>query len=141
MFHSWATIAVFYNDFFPDCNGTLLGNGFCNDAMNNFECNYDNGDCCHATELIGNGQCDDETNTIHCNYDGGDCCLTLGASYVFVDGSCYYVEETLFNILGAKINCENILGRLFEPRDAFTNHRVMANIKENIPSNGGLIGN
>ena len=109
--------------------------------MNNFECNYDNGDCCHATELIGNGQCDDETNTIHCNYDGGDCCLTLGASYAFVDGSCYYVEETLLNILGAKINCENILGRLFEPRDAFTNHRVMANIKENIPFNGGLIGN
>ena len=109
--------------------------------MNNFECNYDNGDCCHAMELIGNGQCDDETNTIHCNYDGGDCCLTLGASYAFVDGSCYYVEETLFNILGAKINCENILGRLFEPRDAFTNHRVMANIKENIPFNGGLIGN
>ena len=78
-------------------------------------------------------QCDHQLNSPECMYDGGDCCLTLGGSYVFVDGSCYYVEETLFNILGATINCENILGRLFEPRDAFTNHRVMANIKENIP--------
>ena len=109
--------------------------------MNNFECNYDNGDCCHATQLIGNGQCDNETNTIQCNFDGGDCCLTLGASYFFVDGGCYYVEETLFNIIGAKINCENTLGRLFEPRDAVTNHHVMANINENITFNGGLIGN
>jgi hypothetical protein len=78
---------------FSDCNGALIGDGFCNDETNNAECNYDGGDCCgscvlkkHCTQcvclggadttnvLIGDGFCNDETNNFNCDFDFGDCC-------------------------------------------------------------------
>ena len=73
----------------------LIGNGNCDDATNNANCNFEGGDCCGPNvdtnycedcicyedlscngllELIGNGQCNDETNNAVCNFDGGDCC-------------------------------------------------------------------
>ena len=73
----------------------MIGNGYCEEAMNNENCNFDGGDCCDPNantiycedcicyedlscngllELIGNGQCNDETNNAECNFDGGDCC-------------------------------------------------------------------
>ena len=81
----------------PGCdNVALVGNGFCNDEINNPDCNYDGGDCCamnantdscsdcscHFIEtcaagyhpLVGNGFCNDDTNIAECDYDGGDCC-------------------------------------------------------------------
>ena len=72
-----------------------IGDGNCDDFMNNEGCSYDGGDCCgpnvntqYCTEcicytdmdcvvslaLIGNGFCNDEANTAGCSYDGGDCC-------------------------------------------------------------------
>ena len=71
----------------------MIGDGHCNDIMNNADCNYDGGDCCkpncsnctcHQKEtcaagvhpLVGNGYCNDETNNADCDYDGGDCCGT-----------------------------------------------------------------
>ena len=78
---------------FSDCNGALIGDGFCNDETNNADCNYDGGDCCgscvlknHCTQcvcldgaytmnvLVGDGFCNDETNNFNCHYDGRDCC-------------------------------------------------------------------
>ena len=50
-----------------------IGDGECDDATNNAECNYDGGDCCDD-EWIGDGECDDATNNVECGYDGGDCC-------------------------------------------------------------------
>ena len=71
-----------------------IGDGICNDEVNNEDCNYDGGDCCGAcvnrqncseciclgnttgvsNALIGDGYCNDETNNIFCSFDGLDCC-------------------------------------------------------------------
>ena len=70
--------------------------GYCNDEINNADCNYDGGDCCGScvvTEkcsecqclggLAGNGGsspsigdsiCNEESKSYECNYDNGDCC-------------------------------------------------------------------
>ena len=75
-----------------------VGDGYCNDEVNNAGCNYDGGDCCgtcintkFCTEcaclgnitglgvpnaLVGDGICNDETNTVPCLFDGFDCCLS-----------------------------------------------------------------
>ena len=29
---------------------------------------------CHASGTVGDGYCDDHVNNAECNYDGGDCC-------------------------------------------------------------------
>ena len=74
----------------------LIGNGYCDDDLNNPGCFDDGGDCCGANidtqfctecfcyedcvadfELIGNGMCNDEANKAECNFDGGDCCSNL----------------------------------------------------------------
>ena len=81
----------------------IVGIGYCFDATNNANCNFDGGDCCNPNantdwcqdcicyedlncngplELIGNGKCNDETNNEECNFDGGDCC-----------GSCANMEQ------------------------------------------------
>ena len=89
----------------------LIGNGYCDDDLNNPGCFDDGGDCCGANidtqfctecfcyedcvadfELIGNGMCNDEANNAECNFDGGDCC---GACAVFDQCSeCACFEET-----------------------------------------------
>ena len=81
-----------------------VNDGYCEDHVNNAECNYDGGiwamdgggDCCGSNvnirncvectcysqqfhcdgpeEFISDGYCNDETNNADCNYDGGDCC-------------------------------------------------------------------
>ena len=72
--------------------GWWLGDGFCDDDLNNEECNWDNGDCDSAlattvtssfsscnppihilTLWIGDGFCDTELNNLDCGNDGGDC--------------------------------------------------------------------
>ena len=81
----------------------LIGIGYCVDATNTANCNFDGGDCCDSNantdfcqdcicyedlscnaslDLIGNGYCNDETNNEECNFDGGDCC-----------GSCANMEQ------------------------------------------------
>ena len=61
--------------FHIDCMyAQLIGNNYCDDEANNFDCNYDGGDCCSSPELVGNGFCNSETNNISCSNDGGDCC-------------------------------------------------------------------
>ena len=76
----------------------MIGNGQCNDEVNNEECNYDDGDCCSLNinkdycsnctcleknaksvikcvkDWIGDGVCDDMNNNQNCTFDGGDCC-------------------------------------------------------------------
>ena len=90
----------------------LIGNGNCDDFLNNPGCFDDGGDCCGANintqyctecfcyedcgadfELIGNGMCNDETNNAECKFDGGDCC---GACAVFDQCSeCTCFEESV----------------------------------------------
>ena len=84
-------------------NGTCLeyqiwfGDGYCDDVINNQECNYDGGDCCGGNvntdycdecfcfpnsvngtfcnqDWVNDDYCDDDNNHQKCNYDGGDCC-------------------------------------------------------------------
>ena len=80
-----------------DCvNPELVGDGYCHDETNNFQCGFDGGDCCYtctskvkcdeckcltgndgqykSDSLIGDGYCNDETNNDQCNFDGYDCC-------------------------------------------------------------------
>ena len=57
-------------------------------------------------------------------------CLSLGNSYIFVLGKCYYVEIEEFNYADAMVNCKNQFefentGKLFEPRDSSTNTQVL----------------
>ena len=59
-------------------------------------------------------------------------CLSLGNTYVFVLGQCYYAEITnLYSIANDSIeNCRdkfgpNGFGRLFEPKDMFTSNAVV----------------
>ena len=57
-------------------------------------------------------------------------CLSLGHSYTYVLGKCYYVEMDSFNYADAMDNCQNNFGsgnsgKLFEPRDAATNDQVI----------------
>ena len=87
----------------PPLHIWLIGNGFCDDATNTANCNFDGGECCDPNtnndwcqdcicyedlncngplDLIGNGKCNDETNNAECNFDGGDCC-----------GSCANMEQ------------------------------------------------
>ena len=85
------------NDAEPE-NNPLVGNGYCQDEINNENCNYDGGDCCGECVItdyckdcqclagdsgngisdwfINNGVCNDETNKLECNFDNGDCCLS-----------------------------------------------------------------
>ena len=30
---------------------------------------------CYNTDTVGDGICDDQTNNYQCNFDGGDCCI------------------------------------------------------------------
>ena len=57
-------------------------------------------------------------------------CLSLGHSYTYVLGKCYYVEIDFFNYADAMDNCQNHFGsgnsgKLFEPRDAASNDQVI----------------
>ena len=57
-------------------------------------------------------------------------CLSLGNSYTYVLGQCFYVEMDSFNYADAMDNCQNHFGpnnsgKLFEPRDASTNDQVI----------------
>ena len=88
-----------YNEFDSIvCTGNFPGNigeGSCEDDLNNQGCLFDGGDCCGSNvdttyclkciciedlnctaplDLIGNGVCNDETNSAECGFDGGDCC-------------------------------------------------------------------
>ena len=91
-------------------NEKLIGDGYCQDEINNERCNYDGGDCCgvcvvtdHCSEcnclgndtghgvtnpLIGDGFCNDETNVPECNYDGFDCCISSANTELCTNCSC-----------------------------------------------------
>ena len=50
----------------------LVGNGKCErNLMNQFICNYDNGDCCHMKKY---GICDNHIYIKECNFDGASPC-------------------------------------------------------------------
>jgi len=55
------------------CNDGWMGDGTCDKVNKNYECNYDDGDCCKK-ELMGDGDCNPENNFFQCHYDYGDCC-------------------------------------------------------------------
>jgi len=63
------------------CPDSWRGDGWCDSACDNAECNYDDGDCASSTSCsyfcydsqVGDGVCDFWCNTELCNYDGGDC--------------------------------------------------------------------
>ena len=98
--------------FLVDCNQpNLIGDGYCNDEVNIFDCDYDGGDCCGScintdlctncsclggiigngvpNVLVGDGHCNDETNNIYCLYDGLDCCRSHIDATFCSDCSCH----------------------------------------------------
>ena len=81
------------------CIYKYIGDGYCEDMINNEECDWDGGDCCgnnvvtdyctvceclepnfdlllpsYKFAQIGNGKCDDDVNTEEFKWDEGDCC-------------------------------------------------------------------
>ena len=51
-----------------------------------------------------------------------------GPNNIYLNGACYYVEQTLLSISEAIGNCQETLlnGRLFEPRDETTHNSILA---------------
>ena len=88
-------------------NDQLIGDGYCQDEINNERCNYDGGDCCgpcinkryctnctclkndtqikFPNPVIGDGACNSEMDNVKCSYDFGDCCPKF---YLVGDGFC-----------------------------------------------------
>jgi len=86
------------------CINEWIADAYCDDQNNNYECQFDGGDCCQenpaegwdnycdecaclempeTTEApiecaiphwVGDNYCDDENNNEACGFDGGDCC-------------------------------------------------------------------
>ena len=91
----------------------LVGDGYCNDEVNNIHCNFDGGDCCYSFvnkafctdcvcltgntglqinyQLIGDGYCNDEINSADYNYDGGDCCVNV-QTFFCRNCTCHFPE-------------------------------------------------
>ena len=84
---------------------TLIGNGKCDDHLNNPNCNFDGGDCC-LPPLIGNNKCDPLNNFESCgDYDGGDCADT---SYKNINWpNCPYNEDYIGNG-----KCDQYMGKV-----------------------------
>ena len=57
--------------FIPRCSSVYLGDGICDDQLNNGKCNFDNGDCCQTIMI--------KSNCLMCL-----CYKTLGVSTVEV---------------------------------------------------------
>jgi len=72
------------------CPDYYINDGACDNACNNYACDYDGGDCDYDYDsydsdtagcdydscpesFIGDGMCDSVCNNLACNYDGGDC--------------------------------------------------------------------
>ena len=90
---------------------SIVGDGYCNDEVNNAGCNYDDGDCCGScvnTELctecacrgnvtshgvpnalVGDGYCNDETNNALCFFDGFDCCADPANTTLCIECVCH----------------------------------------------------
>jgi len=89
---------------------------YCDDELNNVDCDYDGGDCClsdtnkdycsdcicYGQEVckagiipssVGDGICHDETNNHDCNYDGGDCCLFNTNTHQCSTCTCFHKEN------------------------------------------------
>ena len=52
---------------FPDCDEDYIGDGYCDDALNIPECNFDVGDCClpnKVTDFCFECECFDEGNYV-----------------------------------------------------------------------------
>ena len=108
----------------------MVGDGFCNDEVNNANCNFDGEDCCfnvnkdRCTEctcylgefcaagfipsIVGDGYCNDEVNIEECNYDHGDCC-----------GSCINTEYCIKCACLSNITGHEVLNPLI--RDGYCN--------------------
>ena len=96
------TVTVTAGHCSSDVDHSFIGDGYCDDVLNNLDCGFDEGDCClnntitlfctickcyddtpkeydscmvDAVPLIGDGYCDDYLNNPHCGFDEGDCCL------------------------------------------------------------------
>ena len=73
----------------PIAHLDLLGDGFCNQELNNKDCEFDRGDCSGtgtenkkcAKDNPPNNKCDDEFNSPECLWDNGECCGKADLTY------------------------------------------------------------
>ncbi|CAG9321390.1 unnamed protein product [Blepharisma stoltei] len=78
------------------CNTTIWGNGICDDACNNVDCNFDMGDCANSTcalgcntWMVGNSICDEACYVPECEYDKTDCtCAPFCSTDLLKNGVC-----------------------------------------------------
>ena len=127
------------NDAAPG-NNHLVGDGKCQDELNNENCNYDGGDCCGTCviteycfdclclasdsgnsthQYIGNGVCNDETNKLECNFDGGDCCLSCTNKEYCTECKCH--DGTINGTLD--VSCKSNLHKTMIKTIYFQNNR------------------
>ena len=61
-----------------------------NKIINLLTCLGCSSDICHThlLNLVGDGHCDDTVNTFACNYDNGDCCLPNKTTHYCTNCSC-----------------------------------------------------
>jgi len=83
---------------------------------------------------IGDGTCDNDLNNIDCNFDGGDCCgLDMESTCIRgplpssegcdndwynIRGTCYFFGQEKLSVTAAKTKCNDQGGRLYEPRNS-----------------------
>ena len=109
-----------------DIPNPLIGDGYCQDEINNAECNYDGGDCCGAcvvtvqcTECqclggvdgidlsspsIGDGYCQDGNNKYACGYDFGDCCGNANTEHCMECSCLSMCFQIIFYISAERVN-------------------------------------
>ena len=112
-------------------SSNLVGDGYCHDEANNFQCGFDRGDCCYTCTsnlactdcecltgnagqdksdlLNGNGYCNDEMNNDECGYDGGDCCLSELKSDYCSECTCYG-QDTCAALSSAGLKLPSLVG-------------------------------
>lgn len=81
----------------------FIGNGFCDQVLNHYECCFDGNDCempetCYETcpgnfILLGDGICHSHLNNVECCYDGLDCIAYKGN----MQNYCETIRCSLFN--------------------------------------------
>ena len=72
-------------------------------------------------------------------------CLKLGEDYRYIQGNCYYIEGTSYNITEASENCRNRFqglakgGRLFEPMITILNDKVIQEARKTVTTSHNFL--
>ena len=99
----------------PSCP-FVIGNGICDYANMNHQCQFDGLDCCLHASLVNNGVCNQENLNFACGFDGNDCsycnssntyenCCSSTKPCILGHGHCDYDAECANGLKCGSYNC------------------------------------